>query len=135
MLSSCNCVLTATLLISSLSVTPKIDLRKRICAASSRLLSFALNTQVSLPHFRASFDIILCNHNCSSCLMFFPMCLLMHTFNLLYFCTFSSKSSFILYTDILHPKYFKFETCSISRLLLFLSYQCLVPVLPTLLFS
>jgi hypothetical protein len=78
MLSSRSCVLIALLLILSLSVTPKIELRKRISAASCFLLSFAVSTQVSLPYFGADFEIILCSSTCRSCFVFFPKCLLMH---------------------------------------------------------
>jgi hypothetical protein len=68
-------------------------------------LPSALNPHVSLPYCRAGFEMMLCNLNFIYFLMFFPKYLLMRPFNLLYFCTLSSRSVLILYIDILHPKY------------------------------
>jgi hypothetical protein len=80
-------------------------LRNLISDVSILLLSSARNTHVSLPYCRAGFEMMLCNLNFISVLMFFPKYLLMHPFNLLYFCTLSSRSILILFFDVLHPKY------------------------------
>lgn len=95
-----------------LRVIPNNDLRNLISDASILLLSSSLSIHVSLPYCKADFETTLCILNLISGLMLFPKYLLIHPFNLLYLCTFYSRSIFNLCIDIQHPKCLSEFTCS-----------------------